>query len=325
MNINSKNTKAEEIKAGENTISFRSGNYQLAGLLFTPEDFDVNKLYPTVVFSGPFNQIKEQMGADYGREMSKRGYVLLSFDHVGYGDSEGEIRNNEKYDWQAEGIRNAVSYLRTLSFVDKDRLFGLGGCASGGYMPLVATTDKRIKAVATISGMNSNLRSYFGSMPKEVILPILDMANEARQREYETGVVEYYDAMGMESFEGTEAYDYYMTDRAGASRFPNYTHETVKTLMEDTTIIDAAHFAPYLYTPFIGIIGEKALPADGEEGNPQIHTGLLTQAFYEACSEPKELITLEGASHISLYDIPADVVRAVDAMDAFFKKHVEWK
>lgn len=59
MNINSKNTAANEIKAGVNTVFFRSGNLQLAGLLFTPKDFDVNKQYPTVVFSGPFNQVKE--------------------------------------------------------------------------------------------------------------------------------------------------------------------------------------------------------------------------------------------------------------------------
>ncbi len=327
MNMNSKNTKASEMIAGMNKVSFRSGNVQLAGLLFTPKDFDLTKKYPTVVFSGPFNQIKEQMGSDYGREMSSRGYVFLSFDHIGYGDSEGEKRNNEKFEWKAEGIRDAVSYLSTLEFVDKDRLFGLGGCASGGYMPLVATTDKRIKAVSTVSGMMSNYTSYFESMPKEMILPIFDMANAARQREYETGVTQYYDALGMEETqknpalqEGNEGYDYYMTDRAGALRFANYTHMTVMTLMEDAPMTDAIHYAPYLYTPYIGIVGEKAFPKEGEEENP-LHTGPLTQRFYEACSEPKELVVISGATHVSLYDIENDVKAAVDAMDAFFKKH----
>jgi ribA/ribD-fused uncharacterized protein len=263
MNINSKNTKASEITSGVNKISFRSGTVQLAGLLFTPENFDSSKKYPTVVFSGPFNQVKEQMGSNYGREMSSRGYVFLSFDHIGYGDSEGKVRNNEKYEWKAEGIRDAVSYLNILEFVDNERLFGFGGCASGGYMPLVAVTDKRIKAIATVSGMMNNRDSYF-SMPKEALIPIFEMANDARQRQYETGVVEYYDALNMEASvnnpelrKGNEGYDYYMTERAGAMKFPNYTHKTVMTLMEDSPMTDATHFAPYLYTPYIGIVGEN--------------------------------------------------------------------
>lgn len=327
MNINLKNTKASEITSGVNKISFRSGTVQLAGLLFTPENFDSSKKYPTVVFSGPFNQVKEQMGSNYGREMSSRGYVFLSFDHIGYGDSEGKVRNNEKYEWKAEGIRDAVSYLNILEFVDNERLFGFGGCASGGYMPLVAVTDKRIKAIATVSGMMNNRDSYF-SMPKEALIPIFEMANDARQRQYETGVVEYYDALNMEAAvnnpelrKGNEGYDYYMTERAGAMKFPNYTHKTVMTLMEDSPMTDATHFAPYLYTPYIGIVGEKAYPTEGEPIQPT-HTALLTEAFYESCSEPKELVVIEGATHVSLYDIEKDVKAAVDAMDTFFKKHV---
>lgn len=316
------------MKSGTNKVTFKSQGVNLAGLLFTPEDFDTEKKYPTVIFSGPFNQIKEQMGSNYGREFANRGYIFLSFDHFGYGDSEGDKRNNEKFDWKAEGIRDAVSYLRKLPFVDRDRFFGLGGCASGGYMPLVAVTDKRIKAVATVSGMMNNQMSYFGTMPKEMLMPIFDMANEARQKEYETGETEYYDALGMDAIaadparrETDEGYDYYMTERAGAITFPNYTHMTVKTLMEDAPMSDAVHYAPYLYTPYIGIAGENAFTKEGETPSP-LHTGALTQAFYDACSEPKELAVIPGATHVSLYDIDKDVKAAVDAMDVFFKKHV---
>lgn len=69
--------------------------------------------------------------------------------------------------------------------------------------------------------------------------------------------------------------------------------------------------APYLYTPYLGIYGEKALK----------DTGPLTQAFFDAASEPKELYEVPGASHVSLYDIDADVDRAVDRMVEFFGKH----
>ena len=308
------------IQSGVNTVSFKSQGYQLSGLLFVPEDFESHRQYPTVVFSGPFNQVKEQTGAVYGNKLAQQGFIALSFDHLGYGESEGPIRNNEKASWKMDGIRDAVSYLGTLPFVDREKLYGLGVCASGGYMPIVATTDKRLRAIATVSGMMDNTASYFGVMSKEQLLPLFKMANEARQQAYETGQQEYYDALGMESLDldnldkdsaQYEGYDYYMTERAGVETYPNYTHKSVKTLMEDAPLTSAVALAPYLYTPYLGIYGEKAM-AD---------TGPLTVNFYEKASEPKELFEVKGASHVSLYDIEKDVDQAVEKMVQFFSKY----
>ena len=74
-------------------------------------------------------------------------------------------------------------------------------------------------------------------------------------------------------------------------------------------LADAMSYAPYLYTPFIGIHGEHA------------DTAPLTTSFHERASEPKELVEISGATHVWLYDMPQDVDRAVEAMDRFFKKH----
>ncbi len=308
------------LKAGRNEITFQSQGHKLAGFLFVPQGFDTAQTYPSVIFSGPFNQVKEQTGAIYGKKLAEKGYVVLVFDHLGYGDSEGPVRNNEKASWKMEGIRDGVSYLGTLPFIDRDNLFGLGVCASGGYMTIVATTDKRLKAIATVSGMMDNTASYYGVMSREQIVPVLEMANQARQRMYESGETEYYDALGMENIDPSElpegsaqaeGYDFYMTPRAGCQTYPNYTHRTVSNLMEDAPLTSATALAPYLYTSYLGIYGEKALK----------DTGPLTVGFYEAASEPKELFEVEGASHVSLYDIDKDVDRAIERMTAFFEKH----
>lgn len=314
-----KDNTMKNFKSGENKVTFKSQGVKLAGLLFTPENFDETKNYPTVVFSGPFNQVKEQMGALYGKKFAAKGFVFLSFDHLGYGDSEGELRNNENSFIKMESIRDAISYLGTLDFVNKDKLYGYGACASGGYIPLVAVTDKRLKAIATVSGMMDNQSSYFGMLSKEQLMPIFKMANEARQKAYENGEVEYYDALNMSAVdpnnlpEGAmgEGYDYYMTARAGKETYANYTHLAPKTLMENAPMTSAKLYAPYLYTPYLGIYGEKAMT----------DTAPLTVEFYKACSEPKELYAIPEASHVSLYDIDKDVDKAVDKMVEFFNKY----
>ncbi|NET59689.1 MAG: alpha/beta hydrolase [Symploca sp. SIO2E6] len=305
---------------GKNEISFTSQGYTLAANLYVPEGFDASDSYPTVIYSPPFNQVKEQSGAIYCRKLAERGYVALAFDHIGYGDSEGEIRNYENSFIKMESIRDGVSFLGTLPFVDRSRLFGLGMCASGGYIALVATSDKRLKAIATVSGMMSNQASYFQTMDRETVCAVIAAANAGRQKFYETGEVEYIDGLGMENLDLNtldkdsaqyEGYKYYLTKRAGAQTYPNYSHKSPTFFLEAPMLADAQSYAPYLYTPYIGIYGEKALQ----------DTGLLTVKFYEAASEPKELVELSGASHVSLYDIDEDVDRAVAAMDVFFQKH----
>ncbi|NET03127.1 MAG: alpha/beta hydrolase [Merismopedia sp. SIO2A8] len=306
------------LTSGKNDITFKSQGLNLAAHLYTPEGFDEAGSYPAIVFSPAFNQVKEQTGAVYGPRLAELGYVTIVFDHIGFGDSEGTLRNNENPFVKIESIRDAISFMRTLPFVDRDNLFGLGVCASGGYMALVATTDKRLKAIASVSGMLGNQMSYFGTIDRETITAVIAMQNAGRQKAYETGEVDYVDALQMDAAanapEGTavrEGYDYYMTARAGAETYPNYSHLSPSFMQEAPLLADAMSYAPYLYTPFIGIYGEKAM----------VDTAPLTVMFYEKASEPKELVEISGASHVSLYDVDEDVSRAINAMDAFFKKH----
>lgn len=313
------------LSSGLNKISFKSQGESLSAHLYLPEGFKPSSEYPAIIFSPPFNQVKEQTGAVYGNKLAQLGYATIVFDHLGYGESEGELRNNENSFIKMESIRDAVSFMGTLPFVDKDKLFGLGVCASGGYMALVATTDKRLKAIATVSGMMGNKASYFEAMDRETITGLIALQNAGRQKAYETGVVDYVDALGIaaekEAIKAgaapSEGYDYYMTERAGAQTYPNYSHLSPSFMLEAPMLADAQSYAPYLYTPYIGIVGSKAMdPASGI-----LMTGPLTKKFYDAASEPKQFVEIDGASHVDLYDKEEFVNQAVATMDTFFKKY----
>ena len=320
--INAQENKTIIFKAGINKVTFKSQGVKLAGLLFTPDNFDPTKKYPTIVFSGPLLQVKEQMGTNYGKAFADKGYVFLSFDHIGHGESEGDMGAHENGNLKTEGIRDAISYLRTLKFVNRDRLFGLGGCASGGYMPFVAVTDKRLKGVATVSGMNNNIFAYFGRSDKDKLIAMFLEANEARQRMYETGKLETvdphkyffgkpYEGNKMEDFpEGSarEGYEYYMTKRG---RTANYTHRAKANLQEYGPMVDATTYAEYIFMPFIGVVGENA------------GSKIFTQNFYDKAKEPKELVVIKGASHVDLYDKVDYIEQAVNKIDDFFNKHVK--
>ena len=307
------------ITAGKNTVTFKSGNYQLVGNLYAPEGFDALQKYPTIVFTPPFNQVKEQMGALYGRKLSEKGFLFLAFDHTGYGDSESDIRNYENAFIKIEDIHNAISFLQTLPYVDRDQFYGIGACAGGGYMALTAVTDKRMKAIVTVCGMLDNRSTYLATADKDMAIAMFTAANEARQQQYETGEPVYMDTLGYEGKspdeipEGAprEGFDYYMTKRAGAETYPNYSNRSLASIADINALTDATSWAQYLYTPYLGIYGKKAL-AD---------TGPLTVAYYEKCTEPKELFEVPGASHVDLYDVEEYVDQAVDRIATFFGKY----
>jgi len=302
------------LKAGKNTITFKSHGYNIAGLLFTPDDFDPAKKYPTILFNEPGLSVKEMMGSAYGLKMAKRGYLYLCYDRLGLGESEGP-RHKIKVDQAVEVTRDAISYLRTLPFVDRERLYGAGCCAGSISMVTTAFTDKRLAAVATVSALLEVMDAAYSAMDKEAVIQMYKQANEARQQEYETGEVVLYDNMPVrdEPFpEDTpqvviDGYDYYKTARCGLGT--NYSSMLNVTFTEDTFYSGFERYAEYFYTPFLGIVGEKS-------GNFS-----LTDGFYQKCSEPKELLVIEGANHVDLYDGDQYIEIAADKMDQFFKKY----
>jgi len=308
----------EKLQAGTNKVVFPSEGLKLAGLLFLPEGFNSAKKYPTVIMTTPFNQVKEQTGSVYGKKLAAQGYAAFVIDHRGYGESEGRLRSYMYTPAILESLSDAISFLRMHDFVDREKFYGLGICAGGSNIVFTALTDKRLKAIATVSGMLNNTMSFFGAMDRETAVNALKMANEAHQKYYETGVQENVDLLGMEQAAKDdvpevmkEGYDYYMTKRAGKETYPNYTHKTPLFVNEAYPRYATTALAPYLYTPYLGIYGSKAMES----------TAPLTIGFYEAASEPKELYEVEGASHVSLYDIDKDVDRAVAKMVEFFRKY----
>jgi uncharacterized protein len=52
-----------------------------------------------------------------------------------------------------EDVKNAVTFLASHDKINADRLAAAGACAGGGYAPAAAVADRRIKAVATASGL----------------------------------------------------------------------------------------------------------------------------------------------------------------------------
>ena len=305
------------ISSGLNAVSYPSLGYKIAANLYAPDDFDPSGSYPGVVFTSPGTSVKEQSGAVYGEALSKMGYVVLVFDRIGFGESEGPYHQPIDIHLGTEALRDGISFIRSFPFLDRDRLFGLGVCVGSQQMAQTAVTDKRLKAIATISGMLDSFVAFRAFMDKETRHGYYLAANEARQAFFETGEMAVMDTMAPppnldelpEHSTVKRGQDYYNTPLGGQPTYPNYSSTVAANAAEYEFGNHATSLAPYLDTPFMGIVGELS------------DLAMLTETFYEACTEPKEYVVVPGKDHVDLYYQDEAVQAACDAMDGFFKKH----
>ncbi|AOS95727.1 Prolyl tripeptidyl peptidase precursor [Microbulbifer aggregans] len=116
--------------------------HQLYYRLYKPANFDPTKRYPVMVFlyGGPHAQlVTNSWDRLFNQYMAQQGYVVFTVDNRGSAHRGTEFENpiykamgSVEVDDQVAG----VNYLRTLPFVDPERI-GVFGHSYGGYMALM--------------------------------------------------------------------------------------------------------------------------------------------------------------------------------------------
>ena len=132
--------------------------------MYTPANFDPSKKYPAVVVAHPNGGVKEQVAGLYAQRLAESGYIAIAADAAYQGASGGQPRNVDKPANRIEDIRGMADFISQYAGVNADRLGLLGVCGGGGYSLKAAQTDKRFKALATLSMFNSGLVRRNGFM-----------------------------------------------------------------------------------------------------------------------------------------------------------------
>lgn len=128
-------------------------HYQLT----KPADFDADKRYPVLVYvyGGPGVQVVDKgWGNLFLQYMAQQGYVVFSLDNRGSANRgkafEAPIYRNMG-DPEVADQKRGVDYLRSLDFVDADRI-GIYGHSYGGYMTLMSMFKAPDYFAAGVSG-----------------------------------------------------------------------------------------------------------------------------------------------------------------------------
>lgn len=310
-------TFTKSVKVEVKKIKFKNRyGITLVGDLYTPKDKPGNKL-PAIAVSGPFGAVKEQASGLYAQMMAERGYITLAFDPSYTGESGGEPRHVASPDINTEDFSAAVDYLSNLTAVDADKIGIIGICGFGGMGLNAAAMDTRIKATVTstmydMSRVSAN--GYFDSMDEKARYELKQTLNKQRTQDFKNGT--YAAGAGLpDKLTGEEVqfvkdyYGYYKTQRGFHKRSINSNNNWNMTSSLSFINMPQLTYIPEIQSAVLMMHGENA------------HSRYFSEdAFKKLKGNNKELLIIQGASHVDLYDNLEKI--PFDKIEFFFKSNL---
>ena len=270
----------------------------LAADLYKPKDAQ-GKL-AAIAVSGPFGAVKEQSSGLYAQEMAVRGFLAIAFDPSFTGESGGEPRRMASPDINTEDFCAAVDYLSCRDDVDAQHIGIIGICGWGGMAINAAALDPRIKATAamTMYDMSRVAREgYFGSADSKQARDEQRAAWAAqRTAEYVAGA--YERAGGVVDPLPDDA-PYFVKDYYAYYKTPRGYHERSGNSNDGWNVTGTISF---LNQPILSMAGEIDAPVLLVHGE-KAHSRYFSEGAYQLLQgDNKELMIIDGASHVDLYD-----------------------
>jgi uncharacterized protein len=287
------------------TVTFENEGVTLSGTLYLPADYNGEKL-PTVVVTGAWTSVEEQMPATYAEEMVERGFAAFTFDFRGWGksgDLPQNIRFKEDPAAKISDLRAAFETVAGLPEVDAANISGLGICASAGYMVDAAAGNPLVKSVGLVAPWLQDaaiVEAVYGG--PEGVAGLRQMAADASQ----TPGGQIIGAAGPEGTEGVlMAMDGYYSDPARGA-IPAYDNQWNNLGWETWLTYLPVDRAGALDKPLKIVHSEAAAIPDG------------VRAFLAGYVGEGSVTWLDNVDQFSFYDRPDAVEAAADEVAAHF-------
>lgn len=309
-------TKNEPRNVNIYPVKYKLNGLDISANVYTPANYDSEKKYPAIVVAHPNGGVKEQVAGLYAQRLAENGYITIAADAAYQGASGGQPRNIDKPASRIEDIHGMADFIARFAGVDTARLGVLGICGGGGYSLAAAQTDKRFKAIATVSMFNSGRvrRNGYKDSQLDTIQQRLQQASDARAEEAATGKVIYANDQKLTEEQVAalpfdlyrQGMEYYQNTHFHPNGGGRYTMSSLLDLMS----FDATDRMELIDKPLLMIAGSKADSLYMSE-----------DAFAKASGTgDKELFKIDGATHIETYWVPKYVDAAMDKLTAFFTK-----
>jgi dienelactone hydrolase len=160
-------------------VNIWSDGTRLSGDLFYPKGMKATDKLPAIILCHGWGGVRSHLNRAYAPQFAAAGYVVLTFDYRGWGDSDsrlvikgqmpkpdvkGEVTVRaqairevvDPFD-QTEDITNAINFIEGEPGVDTSRIGLWGTSYGGGHVLYVAAQDARVRCVVSqVGSMDSS-------------------------------------------------------------------------------------------------------------------------------------------------------------------------
>lgn len=275
-------------------VSFYSDGLKLSGLLYEPDDLRPGEKRPSVVCCHGYTGMKDVYLLPVPERLANHGYVALTFDHRGFGKSEGTVARLIPWE-QVEDIRNALTFMQTVPSVDFDRIALYGTSFGGGNVVATAGTDDRVKCIVSVVPVGDGERWMKSLRRPWEWLNFLDVLEADRRQRVLTGDSKRVDIT--ELMPGDPHSRQVIQEKVKASEryTQGYPLENAEATMryKPESVVDRISPRPIL---FIHSERDGLVPADE------------SRSLFAKAGEPKKLVTIPNADHYDVYKFVSEEV-----------------
>jgi uncharacterized protein len=288
-------------------VSFYSEGVKLAGDLFLPADVKPGDRRAGIVLCHGYTGVRSIYLPDNARVLAEAGYVVMSFDYKGWGDSEGPRSRLAPYSRVAD-VQAALTFLGAQPEVDAARLGIYGTSYGGATVVFVAAVDLRVRCVVSVVAVGNGARWMRSVRRPDEYHDLLTRAAADRDKRVLTGVSDLADRNEILLPDRQSA------ELGAAARRDNPAAVTQLPLefVDDTLgfnpewIVDRIAPRPVL---FITTDDDRLVPPQESE------------AMFARAGEPKKLVVLKGFGHYEVYRGEA-FRQVMDETVAWYKTHL---
>ena len=272
-------------------VTFYSEGIMLVGDVYTPDDMEPGERRGAVLLCHGYTGVKDLYLPDNAAYLNKAGYVAMTFDYKGWGDSEGQRSRLAPYS-RVTDVQAAMTFLGLQPEVDPERI-GLYGTSYGGAtVSWVGAVDPRAKCIVSVVGVGDGIRWMSRVRRVDEWFDLLEHSKRDREQRALTGESEMADRNYI-LLPDRQSLELSMAARRNNPSAINslpmeYVDETLGFHPE--WIVDKISPRPIL---FITTDDDRiVLPEESQE-------------LFNRAGEPKKLVTLKGYGHYEVYQEPA--------------------
>jgi pimeloyl-ACP methyl ester carboxylesterase len=283
-------------------VTFYSEGVRLSGDIFSPDNVEAASVKPAILLCHGYTGTRNLYLPAIARVMNDAGFVVMTFDYKGWGDSDGSKNRLDPHGRVADS-QAALTILAAEPGVDPNRL-GVYGTSYGGATAVwMAAIDPRVACVVSVVGPANGGRWMRSVRRPDEYYDLLARSEADRLKRATTGASELVDRS-----------EILFADRASVAlgAAERAKHPAAVNTLPMEYVDDTLSFNPEWVVDRIAPRPALFVATDDDRLVPPEESA----ALHARAGEPKKLVVLKGYGHYDVY--------SGDAMKAVMSEAIPW-